>query len=146
MAVPAFSHAAAFPLYKFEPMRLLVFAAILLSGRRNALLMALWLPLLSFLTSGHPIFPKFVLIQSELAINVLIFFFVYRRWHSFVLGAGISVLASKFVYYLVKFLLIRAAQLDGDLFATPWVYQLATFAFILVGGALVIRGRGGEHA
>ena len=73
VAVPALSHAAAFPLYRFEPMRLLLFVAILYSSRRNALVMALWLPLLSLLTSGHPVFPKVVLIQGELVLNVLVF-------------------------------------------------------------------------
>ena len=97
VAIPSLSHATALPLYRFEPMRLLLFVAILTTNRRNALLMALWLPLLSFLTSGHPIFPKFVLIQ-------------------------------------------------GDLVATPWVYQLATFSFILLTGILICRSSGWRRA
>ena len=58
VAVPALSHAAAFPFYLFDPMRLLLFVAILFSSRRNALLMAVWMPLLAMMTSGHPVFPE----------------------------------------------------------------------------------------
>ncbi len=144
VAVPALSHAAAFPLYKFEPMRLLLFAAILFSSRRNALLMALWLPLLSTLTSGHPVFPKVVLIQGELVINALIFYGLFRRSRRFVLGAAVSVLVSKIVYYAAKFVLIEATLLDGNLVATPWTYQVAVLAFILLSGGLVYRLRDRE--
>ena len=141
VAIPSLSHAAAFPLYRLEPMRLLLFVAILCSGRRNALLMALWLPLLSMLTSGHPVFPKVVLIQGELVVNTLVFYVLFRRSGSFVLGAASSVLASKVVYYGAKFILIKTALMGGDLIATPWAYQLATFSFILLAGGLVCRWR-----
>jgi hypothetical protein len=145
VAVPALSHAAAFPLYRFEPMRLLLFVAILFSSRRNALLMALWMPLLSTLTSGHPVFPKLVLIQGELALNVLIFYGLFRRSQRFVLGATVSILASKIAYYAAKLVLIETALLTGNLVATPWTYQLATLSFILVGGGLVCRSRARER-
>lgn len=142
VAVPALSHAAAYPVYMFDPMRLLIFAAILWSGRRNALVMALWLPLLSMLTSGHPVFPKVVLIQGELVLNVLVFYGLARGTDRFVLAAAVSVVASKAAYYVAKFLLIRTALLGGDLVATPPLYQLATFSFILLAGGLVCHWRG----
>ncbi|MBU0742301.1 hypothetical protein KKA85_12975 [bacterium] len=142
VAVPALSHAAALPLYRFEPMRLLLFAAILCSNRRNALAMALCLPLLSTLTSGHPVFPKVVLIQGELALNALVFCALVRRSHRFVLAAAVSVLAAKAVYYAAKFVLIEAALLDGDLVATPWTCQFAVLGIVLVGGGVVRRARG----
>ena len=146
VAVPSLSHAAALPLYKFEPMRLLLFVAIIFTSRRNALLMALWLPLLSMLTSGHPVFPKVVLIQGELALNVLIFSSLFRRPSRFALAAAASILASKAVYYAAKFVLIKAVLLDGNLISTPWTFQLATFSFILVGGGLICWGRGQDRA
>ena len=145
VAVPALSHAAAYPLYLFDPMRLLLFAAILYSGRRNALLVALWLPLLSMLTSGHPVFPKVVLIQGELALNALVFFGLTRNSNRFVLGATVSVIASKTVYYAAKFVLIKTALMGGDLFATPWTYQLATLSFILLAGGLISLWRRREN-
>ncbi|MCP4573685.1 MAG: hypothetical protein GY838_15105 [bacterium] len=141
VAIPSLSHATAFPLYKFEPMRLLLFGAILWSSRRNALVMALWLPLLSMLTSGHPVFPKVVLIQGELVLNVLVFYALARGSERFLLAASVSVVASKALYYGAKYVLIRTALLGGDLVATPPVYQLVTFSFILLAGALVCRWR-----
>jgi len=141
VAIPSLSHAAAYPLYRFEPMRLLLFVAFLYTGRRNALVMAIWLPLLSMLTSGHPVFPKVVLIQGELVLNTLIFFGLVDRWHRFAPSAAVSVIASKAVYYAAKFALIKTALMGGAVFATPWAYQLATLSFILLAGGLAFRGR-----
>ena len=144
VAVPALSHAAAFPFYLFDPMRLLLFVAILGSSRRNALLMAVWMPLLAMMTSGHPVFPKVVLIQGELVLNTLVFHALVRGALGFVSAAAVSVVASKAAYYGAKFILIRTALLGGGLVATPWTYQLATLVFILlVGGTVWYRkGRG----
>lgn len=144
VAVPALSHAAAFPFYLFDPMRLLLFVAILGSSRRNALLMAVGMPLLAMLTSGHPVFPKVVLIQGELALNTLIFFGLARGTHRFVPAAAVSIAASKAAYYAAKLLLIKMSLLSGGLIATPWTYQLGTLLFILLAGGLVWsrQGRG----
>ena len=146
VAIPSLSHATALPLYRFEPMRLLLFVAILATNRRNALLMALWLPLLSFLTSGHPIFPKVVLIQGELVVNALVFYEIFRRSNRFAVGAAVSIVASKAIYYAAKYVLIETAVLKGDLVATPWAYQLATFLFILLTGILICRSSGWKRA
>ena len=141
VAIPSLSHAAAFPLYRFEPMRLLLFVAFLYTGRRNALVMAMWLPLLSMLTSGHPVFPKVVLIQGELVLNTLIFYGLVGRSNRFVTSAAVSVIASKAVYYAAKFVLISTALMGGEVFATPWAYQLATLSFILLAGGIACRAR-----
>ena len=137
VAIPSLSHAATFPFYMFDPMRLLVFAALLFSSRRNALLMALWLPLLSTLTSGHPVFPKFMLIQAELALNVIIFGVLFVNERRFVPAAAVSIVASKAFYYLVKFILVKVALLDGAVVSTPWTYQAASLLLVVVCGSLV---------
>jgi hypothetical protein len=146
VAIPALSHATTLPLYRFEPMRLLLFVALLTTGRRNALLMALWLPLLSLLTSGHPVFPKVVLIQGELVLNAWIFTEIFRRSGRFTLAAAASIVASKSVYYAAKYVLIEMALLRGHVVATPWTYQLATFLLILLAGNLVCGSSQGERA
>lgn len=140
LAIPILSHALALPLYRFEPMRLLLFAAVLASSRRNALGVALLLPLVSWLGSGHPVFPKVLLIMGELALNVALFFALRSRMR-FAPAAIVSVAASKAAYYGAKFLLLRWALMDGDLVATPWTYQLVVLALILVGGGLVLHLR-----
>ena len=76
-------------------MRWLVFGAILLSRPRNALLMVVWLPPLSLLTSGHPVFPRVVLIQDELVLNVLLIYSVARRTNSLVAGVLVSVVTAE---------------------------------------------------
>ena len=146
VAIPALAHATALPLYRFEPMRLLLFVAILATNRRNALLIALWLPLLSLVTSGHPVFPKVVLIQGELLINTWVFTEIFRRSNRFALAAAVSIIASKAVYYTAKYVLIETALLSGDVVATPWIYQLTTFLFILLTGDIVCRLSGRERA
>ena len=145
VAIPALSHTLALPLYRLEPMRLLLFAAILFSGHRNALVMAVAMPLLSWMTSGHPVFPKVLLIQGELVLNTLIFFGLAQRTSRFLPAAMVSVVASKAAYYAAKAVLIQASLLSGSLIATPWIYQLATLAFILlVGGLVWSRQRSGR--
>jgi hypothetical protein len=142
VAVPALSHAAAFPFYLFDPMRLLLFVAILGTSRRNALLMAVWMPLLAMMTSGHPVFPKVVLIQGELVLNTLLFHALIHRGRGFFPAAAVSVIASKAAYYGAKFVLLRAAWLGGDLVATAWTYQAATLLFILLAGGAVWYRKG----
>jgi hypothetical protein len=142
VAVPALSHAAAFPFYLFDPMRLLLFVAILGTSRRNALLMAVWMPLLAMMTSGHPVFPKVVLIQGELVLNTLLFHALVRRGGGFVPAAAVSVVASKAAYYGAKFILLKSALLGGGLVSTPWTYQAATLLFILLAGGAVWYRRG----
>ncbi|MBC8425547.1 hypothetical protein H8E07_15625 [bacterium] len=144
VAVPALSHAAAMPLYRLDPMRLLLFAAVLFSSRRNALAMALWLPALSTLTSGHPVFPKVVLIQGELVVNVVVFGWLLQRWRPVWAAAG-SVLLAKAVYYGIKFAMLRAALMDGELVASTWGWQVLVLAMVMllvhISGPLPARSR-----
>ncbi len=74
LVVPALSHMTAVPFYLLDPMRLAVLGALLASRSRvNGLVLAVALPLLSFGISGHPVFPKCLVIAAELSINVLLF-------------------------------------------------------------------------
>jgi len=144
VSVPTLSHVTALPLYQLDPMRMLLFAAVLFSSRRNALAIALCLPLLSLATSGHPVFPKVMLIQGELALNAAIFYGLWRRWGRFAAVAVVSILVSKAAYYAAKLILVRSALLDGDVVATAWGWQLVVLAFIALVGRL-IHGRFGSR-
>jgi len=139
--VPTLSHLVSFPLYLLDPMRLVVFAALVISGRGNALVVALALPLFSHLTSGHPVVPKLFLIQAELAANVLLFARLRHRDMGFAGAAVLSTLAAKALYYAAKAALIQAALLHGPVVSTPWRYQIAVVAIIVVGGSLALRLR-----
>ncbi|MDZ7821455.1 MAG: hypothetical protein U5N26_06380 [Candidatus Marinimicrobia bacterium] len=131
-AIPALSHAMAFPLYMFEPMRIVLFAAYLFSrNHTNAVILALTLPLFSLLTSGHPVLPKALLMSAELAVNVLLFVYLLKnvKWGIF-LSLISATLVSKLLYYGVKFILIRTAVIDQGLITTNIITQILIMLLI----------------
>lgn len=126
--VPAASHLFAVPLYVANPMLALLLAALLL-GRdwKNALVLAVLMPLASCLLSGMPAAPKMVCMMAELATVAVLFGALSRRWK--VLPAVlVSVLAAKGVYYALKAVVLAPFVLVG----TEWWLQLA--AVVLWGG------------
>ncbi|MDD3966929.1 MAG: hypothetical protein PHP63_07780 [Candidatus Marinimicrobia bacterium] len=134
-ALPALSHALAFPFYMFEPMRIVLFAAYLASRNNiNTVLLALSLPLFSMLTAGHPVLPKALIMSAELAVNVLLFLYLLRvtKWNIF-FSLLSATLLSKLFYYGLKYLLLRRALIDGALVTTNLLVQLAVALFIAGG-------------
>jgi len=126
--VPAVSHLLSFPVYYLEPMRIMLILAIVHTSRRNAYLLAITLPLFSMLVAAHPSIIKTSLITGELLINLWLFFFLSEKLSNKSLSIFLSVIASKLVYYLVKFLLINSALMSGELFSTPVYVQLVMLA------------------
>lgn len=123
--LPAFSHMLGIKLYLIEPMRLMLIIAMVHTHRRNAYLLALTLPLFSFLISAHPVLIKTGLISIELIINVGLFFFLVRKIHT--LGAiFISIWLSKIIYYGLKYLAIIYIWPGDSLISTPLYIQLIT--------------------
>lgn len=126
--VPAASHLFAVPLYVANPMLALLLAALLL-GRdwKNALVLAVLMPLASCLLTGMPAAPKMVCMVAELATVATLFGALSRRWK--VLPAVlVSLLAAKGVYYALKAVVLAPVVLVG----TEWWLQLA--AVVLWGG------------
>ena len=126
--VPAASHLFAVPLYVANPMLALLLAGILF-GRdwRNALVLAVLMPLVSCLLTGMPAAGKMVCMMAELATVATMFGLLSRRWK--VLPAVlVSVVAAKGVYYGLKAMVLAPAVLVG----TEWWMQLA--AVVLWGG------------
>lgn len=126
--MPAFSHLLAFPLYFIEPMRLMVVLAMAHTHRNNAFILALALPLFSFMVSGHPILVKAVIIAMELTVMVGVFYALRKYIHTF--GAIFSaIVISKLFYFAVKFFVpIKAMQTLGyaNFFEYSLLIQLAT--------------------
>ncbi len=123
---PTLSHMISAPLYLIEPMRLMLVLALVHTQRKNAYLLALSLPLFSFLISGHPVMAKMLLMTGELSLNVLLFYVLAKRLTSpFMVILG-SILLSKIAYYLVKFVLLQVLLLQGNLVSTPLWIQLVT--------------------
>ena len=126
--VPAVSHLLSFPVYHMEPMRIMLILAIVHTSRRNAYLIAITLPLFSMLVSAHPSIIKTSLITGELLTNFWLFFFLSEKLSNKSLSLFLSIIASKLLYYLVKFLMINSALMSGELISTPIYIQLVMLA------------------
>ena len=123
--LPAISHMLSFKLYLIEPMRLMLVLALVHTNRKNAYLLALTLPLFSFLISAHPVLIKTILISAELAVNVALFYFLVKRVH--VLPAiFLSIWLSKIFYYGLKYVSILTIFPGERLIGTPLLIQLST--------------------
>ena len=126
LLVPAISHLVAYPLHAFEPMRVVLFAVILMrpSMKWNAIALAAMLPIVSFAVSGHPVFPKNLVMSGELVVNVLLFYLLRSKTGKYATSVFGSMIISKMLYYFVKYLLISGGLLQMTLFSTSIYYQL----------------------
>jgi len=122
--IPVLSHLTALPIYYFEPMRILLIVALIHTSRSNAVILALTLPVFSFVVSAHPSLLKTGLITSELLLNVFFFFWLSSKIKDRYLNVMLSIIASKIVYYLLKYILISASALSMGLISTPFYFQL----------------------
>lgn len=135
--VPALSHMLSVPLYLIEPMRVMLILAMVHTNRSNAYILALGLPLFSFLVSSHPVAAKMVLIAAELSLNVFLFYLLRKKTDVFLSVMG-SVVLSKLAYYIVKFAFLQFALLKGGLVGIPIYMQVimtlifSTYAWIIL--------------
>lgn len=130
--IPALSHLTAFPFYLLEPMRIMIILAMAHTNRTNAVVLALSLPLFSFAVSGHPELPKVFLMMFELALSVGLFYYLKRWVKNTLMVAMAAIIASKMVYYILKYVLISTALLDMNLISTPlWIQLLTSSAFAI---------------
>ncbi len=135
--VPALSHLFSLPVYLIEPMRIMLILAMVHTNRTNAYVLAVGLPLFSFLVSSHPVFAKMILIAAELSLNVFLFYLLRKKTNVFLSVMG-SVVLSKLAYYIVKFALLQFALLKGGLVGIPIYIQVimtlifSTYAWIIL--------------
>ena len=146
--VPALSHLTAVPFYLADPMRLAVLGALLVTRNwKNSLALAVALPLVSFAISGHPVFPKCLVIAAELSVNVLLFAWLAGRALKASSSAGliglaafVSILVSKVFYYGLKALVLSAGLLQMDLVATAlWIQLIVALVISIAFGFLYKR-------
>lgn len=125
--VPTISHMLSLPLYLIEPMRIALVLALVHTTKRNAYIIAVTLPLFSFLVSAHPVFYKMMLITGELAINVWLFYFIFNKSKNAFISILSSIVLSKSIYYLAKFIAVAIIFQTGDsIIATSLYIQVAT--------------------
>ena len=132
LTIPIFSHMLNFPLYLYDPLRFVVFFIILITTNKNALIVALFLPILSTLISGHPVFPKNIIIIIELLSNVLLYNYFLKLKINIFLSVIFSIVISKFIYYFLKYILISFGFLQMELVSTLFSYQLINIVLILI--------------
>ena len=124
--LPALSHLFAFPIYYLDPMRIALVVALVHTSKKNSFIIALTLPLFSFLISSHPQILKSFLLSAELIINLSLFFLFKERTKNVFTSLFLSIIISKVIYYLLKFTVIYYALLKDSLFSTPVYFQLGS--------------------
>ena len=124
--VPALSHVFNVPIYLVEPMRIMLILAMVHTSKTNAYLIALTLPLFSFLISSHPNVFKSLIMTAELLLNVWLFFEISKRVSNGFAAMLSAIVISKVVYYFLKFALISFAVLESGLISTPIYLQVIT--------------------
>ena len=122
--IPTISHLLRFPLYQLEPMRIMVIFSLIYTSRLNTFIIAISLPIFSFLISTHPNIYKVILITSELLLNVHLFYWLNNNVRNNFIVAFISILLSKIFYYFFKYIFLGFEILEGDLISTPIELQL----------------------
>lgn len=123
--IPVLSHLTALPIYYFEPMRILLILALIHTSRSNAFILALTLPAFSFVVSAHPTLIKTGLITLELTLNVVFFFALTSVFKNRYVNVMLSIIGSKIIYYILKYILISTAVLGTGLISTPLYFQIA---------------------
>ena len=116
---PSIAHLLNFPVYMLEPMRVMLILSLAHSTRQNSYLLALTLPLFSFLVSGHPEAVKMMIITAELTVNVFLFYLLADRMRNLFLAGVVSIVASKvfcYLAYLVVFSMAFVREEAGALF------------------------------
>lgn len=121
-----FSRLISYPLYILDPMRMMLILAFAFTPRWNAWVLAILLPFVSYFFGAHPVLTKTSLMAIELLLNVWLFYFLLDKTKMALLSILISIVFSKVVYYLLKFICIQMGWLSGELMATPLDIQLTT--------------------
>ena len=126
--IPTMSHLFAVPLYKANPMLLLLLTGMLMSRDwKNTLLLAVAMPLASSLLTGMPAAGKVVCMMAELAMVALVFNELKDKMHTLA-AVLLAIVSAKMVYYALKAIVVAPAVLVG----TEWWMQLASV--VLWGG------------
>lgn len=120
------SKSVSYPMYILDPMRMMVILAIAFTPRWNGWILALMLPFVSYSLGAHPHLVKTSIMAAELLLNVWLFWFLLDKIKMSTLAILLSILFSKAVYYLLKFICLQIGWLSGDLISTPLDIQIIT--------------------
>lgn len=144
LIMPIVVHALGISARFIEPMRLSLFASVLLvSSKKNAYLLAIMLPILSMCVIGMPVWYKAVLMSVELCANVFLYYQMCRWRISAFSAVLISIIVSKALYYFLKYILIQMAVFPQGTLVSNTVPQvvvaLLIASFFYVGFKVIKR-------
>jgi hypothetical protein len=115
-----------YPMYILDPMRMMVILAIAFTPRWNGWVLAFLLPFVSYYFGGHPHLLKTCLMATELLLNVWLFWFLFSKIRMSLISILLSIIFSKAVYYLLKYICIQQGWISGDLVSKPLDIQVIT--------------------
>lgn len=129
---PAVSHMFALPLYKFNPMLLMLLVGMtLVSCKWNAYLMAVAMPLLSCAIVGMP--PLSLALLMAVEMTTVVFFYVWiSRYTSKFLAMMSAMIWGRVFYYILKAAILKPTVLAS----TPLWLQFAVGAVYAAAFAL----------
>lgn len=139
--LPTITHFFSFPLYYADPMRIVLILCLAHTSKSNAFIIALTLPVFSFIIASHPSMYKSLLIASELLLNLALFYYISRKINNVFGTMLISIALSKLFYYLAKSFFISGGLIEGQLVTTPiWIQAVAALIFSVY-AYVILRNR-----
>jgi hypothetical protein len=139
--LPTITHFFSFPLYYADPMRIVLILCLAHTSKSNSLLIALTLPVFSFIIASHPSMYKSMLIASELILNLFLFYFISQKIKNIFGSMLISIALSKMFYYLAKYFFISGGLIEGDLVTTPILIQTVAAVVFSLYAYFILRNR-----
>lgn len=137
---PALSHFFGVSYHYFEPMRIALFAGLLLvDDKRNGYLLAALLPVASMLISGMPTPPTCALMVLELLLNVFLFHVITRVSKSAFVSMLTGIVVSKVVFRLLKWGVISQGMMQTSELIANWQVQLVVAVVFAAVFALILR-------
>jgi hypothetical protein len=135
--MPAASHLTGIPFYFLEPMRVMLALSLIFTSRSNSFLIAVSLPLFSFLVSGHPFPLKMGIIMAELLLNAWIFTFLYQKYNRVFFSMFSAIILSKVFCYLGYWIVFSWAFVAEEAAPVFILSQLAVTVIISAGISIV---------
>lgn len=120
--IPILSHLAAIPLYKFNPMLIVIMAGMLIvNDSRNMYLLAVLIPLVTSLVTGMPSLAGAVCIMIEYAVVITMFVLFKDKssWVKAFVAILVSMMVARVVYYIAKWLILSPEKIIN----TPLLLQ-----------------------
>jgi len=137
---PAIMHLFGLSYHYFEPMRIALFAGMLIVGNhKNSYLLAAVLPISSMILSGMPTPIICALMVVELLLNVKLFYWLTKLGKNAIAGMLVSIIVSKVVFRLLKCLCVSSIAFNSANLMANWQSQLIMSIVLACGFGLLLK-------